>query len=349
LWTLLFAVETGRRWTAIAAAILAMSVREDVACCVGVLGFWLLLRGPRARAGAALAVAGVGYFLAMKLGVMPRFADGTETFVEAYAGLLPPGEHTFVGVLKTIAANPPFVANVLLDRDKLVYALQILAPLLLLPLGRPLSALLLVPGCLFTLMSTGCAPLIRISFQYSAYWIPFVFVALVVELERAAEPRHPGDEGGVARRRSLAAGVTAASLACSYLYGAIVPHEALRCGFAKPHFVATPEELRAREHLAALAARIPADAKVAASEHLLPHVSGRRVAYTLRNGVEDADSILFAVPMRLDEADKVVPLLRDGTFGVVDDQGDMTLTRRGAPTGRNVALLERMGVDPSAR
>ena len=341
LWLLLYAIDSGRRGLAIAATILALAVREDVGFCVGVLGLWLLLSGTAARAGALLAIVGTGYFLLLKLGVMPHFADGSETFVNQYAGLLPPGEHTFGSILETISVNPPFTANVLLERDKLVYVLKLLAPVLLAPLASPLGFVLLIPGVIFTLLSTGYEPLYQISFQYTAYWTPFVFIAAVVLLERSGNPRHAGDVGGPLRRRALAVGLAAASLACSYLYGAILPHENLRCGPEFPRFHSTPDDVRGRAELAALAPWIPADAKVAASEHLLPHVSGRADAYTLRFGVHDAEYMLFAVPMRGDERDVALPIVRDGTFGVLEDLGDMVLAKRGEPASRNDAVVAR--------
>ena len=341
LWLLLLAVESRRSGWVIATTILALSVREDVGCSVGVLGLWLLLSGAAARTGAALAAAGFGYFLVMKLGVMPRFSDSGETFINQYAGLLPQGAHSFAGILETIAANPPFTTHVVLERDKIVYALKLLAPVLLVPLARPITVLLMLPGALFTLLSTGYAPLYQISFQYTAYWTPLVFLAVVVELERVTRAQHASDGGGALRRRSLLAGLVAASLACSYLYGAILPHEGLRCGTERPRFRETPEDVQRRADLAALSPQIPENAKVAASEHLLPHVSGREVAYTLRFGVHDAEYVLFAVPMRGDERDRALPLLRAGSFGVVDDRGGMALARRGESTSLNAALLIR--------
>jgi hypothetical protein len=70
-------------------------------------------------------------------------------------------------------------------------------------------------------------------------------------------------------------------------------------------------------------------------------VSGRRDAYTLRFGIYDAEYLLLQLPMRGDERDKVVPVLRDGTFGVVVDRPDMVLAKRGAPTTGNAAVLSR--------
>jgi uncharacterized membrane protein len=349
LWLVLHAVETERWLLGAGAAVLALSVREDVGFCLAVLGLYLWISGAHTRAGAALAAAGTVYFLAMKLGIMPLFSSGSETFVNQYAGLLPQGENSFAGVLKTIVGNPPFVAHVVLEDRKLVYVLQLLVPALLLPIARPTGLLLVLPGFLFTLLSTGYEPLYQISFQYTAYWIPFVFVGVVAELERF-ERAHTSAEGreatvhprGTLERRALLAGVVAASVPCSYLYGAILPHESLRAGFNRPRFASTPVDVRRRAELAALVAQLPADAKLSASEQLVPHVSGRRVCYTLRFGVHEADYVLFEVPGAREEAQEIAPLLRAGTFGIVDDRGDMALAQRGQPTALNAAILPRI-------
>lgn len=342
LWLALYALETERWPLAVAAVVLALSVREDLGFCLATLGLYLLLSGPHARAGAALAVAGAGYFLVMKLGVMPLFASGAETFTNQYAGLLPQGETTFGAMLKTIVGNPPFIADVVLEHDKLVYVLQLLVPVLFAPLARPRGLLLTLPGFVFTLLSTGYAPLYEISFQYTAYWTPFVFIGVVAELERAGRAQPVPAGGCQLRRSSLLVGMAAASLACSYLYGAILPHESLRCGFNLPRFHSTPADVRRREELAGLIAELPADAKLSASEQLLPHVSGRRVCYTLRFGIHDADYVLFEVPGMREESEALAPLLRDGSFGIVDDRGDMALAERGHPNARNASVLARI-------
>ena len=147
---------------AVVASVLALSVREDVACCLGVVGLYLLLTGSAARAGAVLAAVGTGYFLVMKLGVMPHFGNGSESFVNQYSGLVPPEGHGFGSVLETVVGNPVFTGNAILERDKLTYLLQLFVPLLFVPLARRIGLLLVLPGFLFTLLSTGYAPLNQI-------------------------------------------------------------------------------------------------------------------------------------------------------------------------------------------
>ncbi len=335
LWLVLYAVEARRYVLAVVAAALAMSVREDVAFLLAVVGLFLLLRGTSARAGALLAVTAGGYFLVMKLGVMPHYSYGDTSFVNQYAGLVPPEAHGFGGVLETLAGNPVYAESVVVERDKLTYVLQLLVPLLFLPLTRPVGILLAVPGFVFTLLSTKYPPLTQISFQYTTYWTAMLFVGLVLALERVGE-RGPG------RRRALVAGVVASSLACSYLYGAVLQRDTARGGFERFHFGTTQADLDRRAELDAVVAELPRDARVSASEHLLPHVSGREDAYTLRAGVYDAEYLLLQVPPRGDEHDAVITALGEGGFGVVDDRGEMVLAKRGEPTTRNASVLARV-------
>jgi uncharacterized membrane protein len=319
----------------VVAALLTMSVREDMSFCLGVLGMILLLTDTVPWVGLGLAVAGVGYFLLMKMVVMAHFSVGAtqESFVTQYLGLIPPGSRkSFATILETIVANPGFTANVVLDHDKLQYVLLLLVPFLFLPLTRPIGALLAAPGFIFTLLSTGYGPLYRISFQYTSYWTAFLFIGLVLALERAAPRRHA----------PLAAGVTAAMLACSYLYGAFFQHETLTGGFEHYRVGTTVGDLELRAKLANAIAQLPPDAKVVASEYVLPHVSSRESAYTLRFGVFDSDWLLLQIPPWSEEKSRAVEALKSGTFGVVDDQGAIVLARRGAPMSGNAAVVERL-------
>jgi len=75
------------------------------------------------------------------------------------------GPRGFVGVVQTIVTNPAFTLNTLLERDKLVYLLQIMLPLAFFPLRRPVGLLCSFQGVLFTLLSTKYPPQIRSRFN----------------------------------------------------------------------------------------------------------------------------------------------------------------------------------------
>jgi uncharacterized membrane protein len=343
IWWVLYAVESRRRIMAIVAALITMSIREDVAGQLAVLGVFLVLAGPAAIEGILITVVPAVYAVVLKLLLMPKYKGGEEAFVNQYQGLLPNGGHGFEGVLSTIVGNVPFTANVAIDKDKVGYALQIVAPLLALPLRSPRWWLLLLPGFAFTLLSTAYSPLIQISFQYTAYWIPWVFIGVVLALERIGKAGVTDDVSATMRQRAVVAGLVFASLASTAYQGAFTQHETVHSGFGSFHFGTTADDLRRRTALGQALALIPLDARVSASEELTPHASNRTFDYKLRYDIWDADYLLFTVPVGGEEGKHALPAIKNGTFGVVADLGDVVVARRGQPTDLNDAFLKRIG------
>jgi hypothetical protein len=91
-----------------------------------------------------------------------------------------------------------------------------------------------------------------------------------------------------------------------------------------------------------LLAQVPRYAKIVASEMLVPQVSNRPDAYTLRFGLFDAEYLLFALPIGGQEQRNAVAGLQSGTFGVVDVREGFALAKRGAPTNQNGPVLARL-------
>jgi uncharacterized membrane protein len=342
LWFTLYFVLARRTVLACLFAVLTLSVREDISIGLLVLGLFLVVTNRRARAGLLLAAAGAAYFVVMKLIIMPHQRGGQEAFIHQYAGLVADGSRGFTGVLKTVLGNPAFTLGVLLDHDKLIYLLEILLPLAFFPLRRPIGLLCCVPGFLFTLLSTGYRPLYQISFQYTAHWTGYLFIALIANLawlEREAVRRGPA---GAAWRRAWLLAISLAVLVTSYQFGAILQHNATRGGFGLYHFGTTSEDIERRRTLYALLPMVPKKAKIVSSENIVPQVSNRAFAYTLRMGIADADYLLFTIPAGGDERAKVLEVLPNGTFGVVAERGQFVLAKRGHPTDLNAGVLARL-------
>jgi uncharacterized membrane protein len=342
LWFTFYFVLARRTVLTIIFAIVTLSVREDVSIGLVVFGLFLMVTNRRARAGLLLAAVGAAYFVAMKLVIMPLQRGGHEAFIHQYAGLVPDGSHGFSGVMKSVIGNPVFTLGVLLDRDKLVYLLEILLPLAFFPLRRPIGLLCCVPGFLFTLLSTGYRPLYQISFQYTAHWTAYLFIALIANLawlDREAARRGPA---GAAWKRAWIVAISLGVLVTSYQLGAILQHNATRGGFGVYHFGTTSEDVERRRTLRELIAMVPKTAKIVSSETIVPQVSNRAFSYTLRMGIADADYLLFNIPPGGDERTKVLEVLPNGTFGVVAERGQFVLAKRGHPTDLNAGVLSRI-------
>jgi len=346
LWMSLYLFESRHDRLGTIVVILAMSVREDIGGMgVAILGAYLLMSGERPRVGLILAIAGGLQFCLLKLVFMPLVLGG-ESFITFYKDLEPVGQQNFSGVIKTVFGNPFYTLHTLIERDKLLYMLQYLVPLAFLPLRRPIFLLLIIPGFLFTVLSTGYAPLIQTTFQYTFYWTVFLFIGLVGVLDRKNWPQL-SDADQLVRKRAALFAMACAMIPVSYQSGAIFQRNTAKGGFSPYNFETTPRDLVDRKTFADLVKQIPPRASISASDNLVPQISNRPVAYTLRFSVFDAEYILFfSDPARIDfqERSKVTDALTSGEFGVVDVRPPFAVAKRGHSTALNDSVLGPWGM-----
>ena len=85
-------------------------------------------------------------------------------------------------MITTLFSNPIYALTTFIRENKLAYGLHMVVPLTFLPLRKVAFVLLLIPNCFFTLMTTTYWPTISIAFQYTAHWIPFLFLATILSL-----------------------------------------------------------------------------------------------------------------------------------------------------------------------
>jgi uncharacterized membrane protein len=241
-----------------------------------------------------------------------------------------------------VIGNPVFTLHNLLEGDKLIYALQIAVPLCFVPWIGWLGVLCSLPGFLFTLLATAYPPLVQISFQYTAHWTAYLFIAFVWNLERIGKPRAPGDTGGLARRRAWLFAAAAATLVTSHQFGALLQQNTAKGGFGAFMFEPLPGDRENYAKLKELVRMVPPRAKIVSSENLVPHVSQRPDSYTLRTGLWDAEYLLVMMPIRGDEAPFVRQALEADHFGVVVVKEPFFLARRGYPTMGNAAVMPRV-------
>jgi uncharacterized membrane protein len=343
LWMTLYALDARRNKLAVVFVILTLAVREDVAAGLAIIGGLLLLTGLRPRAGLVVGAIGGAYFVLIKLIIMPHALKGSGAFLYMFQGLLPPGEESFGGVLKTVFGNPVFTMTSLLERDKLVYLLQILTPLAFLPLRRPIGLLCCLPGFFFTLLSTGYAPLIQTSFQYTANWTSYLFLACVVNLVWVSRTPDPTAPSTRPRRIAWLVALAAGIVVTTSQYGAFVQQEYVKGGFGYYHFHTTPQDRKRLESLEALIKMVPPRAKIVASENIVPHVSNRPDAYTLRMGLFDAEYLLFETPRGGEEGTFIRNAFQSGEFGVVAFKDPFVLAKRGYSRALNDSLRYRIG------
>ena len=100
-------------------------------------------------------------------------------------------------------------------------------------------------------------------------------------------------------------------------------------------------EAQRYDNLMSLAALIPKDASVAATETIGPHVSSRVHMYTMRQGPHDADYILASSKeLKLSHTRPTLKAaIESGQYGIVKRVAEFALFKRGANTSQNQQLV----------
>lgn len=324
-----------KKWVVFAFAFFAaMVMREDVPIGLAVGGVFLLLTGHRPIAGTIMAVVSLGWFLALRA-LMDR--AGSWWFPGMYKGLWATGEEGYSSVLKTVLSNPLYVLNEIMRKDKLQYLLHLFVPIILLPTRRWYLWAAFIPGTALTLFVTDYKPIFGFSFQYTAHWIPYLFLA--VPLAIAAIAKNPGE--GPWRARGVITALVLASAALSYNFGAFARRtDSVRGGYFHIEFTFSAEERQRYAELKSVIAEIPKEASVVATENVGPHVSSRTHMYAMRRGIYDAEYILAAKNEIDFEATRklLTEAVTTNRYGVVKRAGDFALLKKGADSSGNAAL-----------
>jgi len=300
--------------------VLAILCREDVSIGLATLGAFMFLSGWRPRTGVASAVVATLYFLVIRFVVM----KGGQGFADAFKLLYPPGEAGFLPVVKTLVSNPGYSLRTLILWEKVRYVCQVFAPLVFLPLRRPLNWLLMVPGFLLTLIATAYLPPIQISFQYVCNWAAYAFAGAVFVLAAF------GDTGaGRVRRAAAVWALLAASVIASVQWGAYSPYGVIRGGFSDVPFKAPGAADRQRERdLQEVMKSVPEEASLCAAELIIAHVTWHLNTWSLRDGVFDCQYLIFSSMPGDAGSERGRMAVAAGQYEVAVTKGDITLAKK---------------------
>ncbi|HKP62115.1 MAG TPA: DUF2079 domain-containing protein [Polyangiales bacterium] len=331
------AIATGKRASIVPLAMVICSIREDAAFGLIFTGLFLVVTGFRPLLGAILAGASGAWFLLVKFVIMPW--AGPWWFADIYKDLVAAGESGYGSVIKTMLVNPNYFIRQLLNETKATYALHLLAPLLCLPVRSPALWLLMVPGFIVTLMTTGYAPTTSITFQYTTHWVPFLFAGAVIAL------RLRGERLGHNAVRASVAALCFGVLCHSYVFGSILQHNTFVGGFSRVQFtMSESEQKRYRDLLDAIRV-IPPDASVAATELEVAHVSSRLNAYTLKVTAGNADYLLINKYHLDDDARRRVrDAFGENEYGLLQQKAEFYVFKKGHESEGTRAALAKLGM-----
>jgi uncharacterized membrane protein len=262
---------------------LLLLVREDAALLSICLGGAFLISGREHafKVGSLTVALAASYFLVVKGLIMPN-ADllntkpGGQGFGHFYQELLPKGSKSNVGdttraVLTTVISNPSRLLEIALQKDKLLFVAQLLAPLFLLPLLSRWGKCALTFGFAFTLLATR-EHVHSIHFQYSSHVVPVLFALLPAGLEvlsaRWGDPRAPGR---LLRGVSMALVVTGA--VSMWKFGGVIPNASFKSGFTRLERSYKDIDVKRDAWLKELCRKLPKGVAITASSPMIPHLA----------------------------------------------------------------------------
>jgi hypothetical protein len=129
------------------------------------------------------------------------------------------------------------------------------------------------------------------------------------------------------------------------VFGAILQHETFVGGFSRVAFSLSPGEEQRYQDMRALIKRIPDKASVAATETVIPHVSSRLDAFTLKITAGKADYLLL-FRHHLDDGvrNRVKDALKAHPYGLVEKRGDFFLFAKNAQSKETDRTLRSLGL-----
>jgi len=275
-------------------ATLSLLCKEDVALPVGMLGLVALLPGRPRRFGVML-VALAAASIVLSFGVIrPALSSTAAEYGKMY--------QAWGGSLREIALNlithPWRAVAAFFDTPgqaidgiiKRRYWLQMLGPLLFLPLLSPLTLVVALPVLAEHFLSFRPQQH-GILFQYTALVTPVMLAAAVGGMGRLVRlvARAPTAAAAMARPAGRSTGVFTAGLAlgaslfCNLLFGAIlhqgwIPFPAATETFWPNHFDRTKRVYRDR-----MVARVPRDGGVVAAFEFLARLASRRDVHSIHH------------------------------------------------------------------
>ena len=314
----------GPRRRTVAFAVLAavlLALREELAVFAVMFALYLALRGGKRR-GAALAGAAILY-----IGILVAAGLLGEAHVHRYSALAEHGGGGRGGLFSALFLDPAFVLQHALSYQKVGYVLMQCMPVLLVVLWVREGWVLLALGLAMVLLASSGA-VINPYFHYSSAMYPAAFVAagrgataVTVRLSRAfTRPRADV-------RRGVVAAMFTAAVGTSLAYGGLHDNETFRAGFTAPRRELTDAAVKRLAALERTLGTLPADASLAVTGRVGPHVAKRSEVYQYPE-VPDADYlIVFRSDLREKHMRELRAAVGRGELEIVHDEFSIVVYR----------------------
>lgn len=255
-------------------ALLSALTKEEIWLTLGLFGLYIFFAQKRRLLGALLFTASVFVFYYLIWIAIPA-VKGSQHFALSYYSDF--GQSP-TEIVKNIIIQPEKTFRIVLNKNRLVYLLELFSPVGFLCLFSPLF-LFAAPDLMINTLSSNPA-LYQLYYQYTAVITPFVFISAIFGLSNLKRifPKIPNY-----LYVALLAGAIAST---SYLIGPMPwSKNANITMFTKP--------VKNRSIVYNFISDIPVKYSIAATNNLGSHLSHRQKIYTIPIGIDKADIIMF--------------------------------------------------------
>lgn len=311
---------------------LLLACREDMALLACFIGAYaILLRRP--RTGLTIIGVSLSYLAFVKFAVMAdsglmMSGDKVYGYAAFYSEMIPTADEGVRGLVLNLVSNPIHAIQVLCKEEKLRFLVQLLLPLLFLPLIAGRARVLWLYGLVFIGLASR-PNMFALNFQYSSVLFPMLFMATPEALARLGDNRRLEGAGISAQRLrpALLTGMLTASLLVSWKFGVFVENDAFMAGW-QPLTREPDQRMRLRaDRVREMVAAIPRDARVSATSEIGPQLSNRDNLYRWPE-IRDAEYLLLGAWRFGQGEQRKLAGLKRKRFEVIDSHDGVELLRR---------------------
>ena len=263
--------------------------------------------------GGAVAITSLSIFYFLVSVAIPN-ARGGEHFALSYYSDF--GDSP-TSVIRNVILSPGEITQVILEKSRVDYLRQLFLPLGFISLLSPLVLIFAIPDLAINLLSSN-PNLHQIYYQYTAVITPFLFIAAIFGIKNITK-WFPGISLNL-----LLIFLTITTLYSAYSFGPLP-------GARRPNIDMITKPRPNKEIIQSFISSIPEDYKIATTNNLGSHLSRRRNIFTIPEGINEADMVLFLTddafpqPSTEEQEEMIGELKENPNFELILEQGSFVV------------------------
>lgn len=255
--------------------LLAAITKEQVWLTFSFFGIYLFFVDKKRVFGSILFIVCLGIFYYLFTYAIPQAAKAQHFAMSYYSdyGVSP------TEIVKNILKAPVKSLATAVEPNRQTFLWQLFSPLILLSFAAPQYLLFMLPELFLYLLSSN-NNLHEIYYQYTATLTPFIFIAAIYGFAYVRK------KSTFFREKKILIGMFLIGIFFSYFYSPLPFSN-------EPNLAMFTKKQANKAEINAYLDSIPSEYSVASSNSLGSHLANRKDIYTIPNGLDKADLVLF--------------------------------------------------------